>query len=524
MEPPDPGGGGRKSLTLLVGSPGGGASLGVRVEERRARSPLRRLAIATAVAAALVGLCLILLELRLSGPTGMSVYVLQRTLRNWVRDATVPEPPWLDGFANAGPNVLVVILDCYRFDYLRHAPALRALGERSWRYDSYYAAAPWTKPSTVSLFTGLVVRRHYVIEGGASRLPAEVVTIAERMRERGLRTAGFVWNPHLTRRQAFDQGFEHYVDDARRGSTSLLYELFAWLDRERPERFFAYVHFQGTHDPYYDDNDLSGLLGAPKYPGDLDLTNMEYKQAVRAGRGLSPEESAHLAHIAYAKAARIDRQAVRGLVDRLERSKLLDNTLLVISSDHGDGFFEHGNVSHGSTIHAEETHVPLVIHYPRAFGVARGFPATGVDRCPASTVDLLPTALDFVGAPPLPDIDGVSLVPSARNRSCGRAVISERTLEEGRIGNAALMSGGLKLIVDYRNGERGLRLYDLAADPGETNDLADARAADAQRLDAELARRLNADGSSMARWSTGADEHELSDEQREALRELGYVE
>ena len=78
----------------------------------------------------------------------MSVYVLQRAIRNWVRDVTVPEPPWLDGFGNAGPNVLIVILDCYRRDYLAHAPALRALGERSWRYDAYYTAAPWTRSTT----------------------------------------------------------------------------------------------------------------------------------------------------------------------------------------------------------------------------------------------------------------------------------------------------------------------------------------------------------------------------------------
>ena len=491
------------------------------MEQRRARTRARRLLAPAAVALAAIAAVLIALELRLSGPTGMSVYVLQRTLRNAVRDATIPEPPYVDGFANAGPNVLIVVLDCYRHDYLEHAPALRALGERAWRYDAYYATAPWTKPSTVSLFTGLTVRKHYIMKGGGSQLPAEVVTIAERMREHGLRTAGFVWNPHLTRRQSFDQGFEHYVDHARRGSKSLLYELFAWLAREKPERFFAYVHFQGTHDPYYDDNDLGPLIDAPAYAGDLDLTNMDYKQLVKAGRSLTPEESAHLAHIAYAKAARVDRQAVRGLLERLERSKLLDNTLLVITADHGDGFFEHGNVSHGSTIHNEEIHVPLVVRYPRGFAAARGFPEHGLDTCPASTVDLLPTALEYVGAPVPADIDGVSLLPSARSRSCERQVIAERTLEEGRIAGAALVSARSKLIVDYENGQRKLRLYD-ARDAGEQQDLAPQRADEAARLDALLVQLLNADGASMARWSVV--EGEISDEQVDALRELGYVE
>jgi arylsulfatase A-like enzyme len=302
----------------------------------------------------------------------------------------------------------------------------------------------------------------------------------------------------------------------------MLYELFAWLDRERPERFFAYIHFQGTHDPYYDDNDLSSLLSAPAYSGDLDLTNMEYKQDVKKGRVLTPEESAHLAHIAYGKAARIDRQAVRPLVERLEASKLLENTLVVVTSDHGDAFFEHGSVSHGGTIHDEEVHVPLVVHYPAAFAKARGFAATGTDACPASTVDLLPTALDFIGAPPLDAIDGRSLVPATRGAGCGAEVITERTLEEGRIAGAALVRSGRKLIVDYTDGGRKLRLYDLAGDPGETRDLASERSDEVQQLDALLMRRLNADGASMARWKS-ADDGSLPAEQIDALRELGYV-
>jgi arylsulfatase A-like enzyme len=179
-------------------------------------------------------------------------------------------------------------------------------------------------------------------------------------------------------------------------------------------------------------------------------------------------------------------------------------------------------VSHGGTIHDEEIHVPLVVHYPPRFAAERGFAPTGLDACPASTVDLLPTALDFVGAPSPDEIDGASLLPSRRTGSCERVVFSERTLEEGKIAEAALVSGPRKLIVDYTEGGRKLRLYDVADDPGETRDLAPEHAEEAARLDAELARRLNVDGSSMARWSDV--EGALPVDQVEALRELGYVE
>ena len=485
---------------------------------------MRLLTKSAAAVLLLVGLVMAALELRLSGPLGMSAYVLQRAGRELVRDALIPTPPSLAGFSNEGPNVLVVVLDCYRFDYVERAsPNLHELARNAWRYQRYFAAAPWTKPSTASLFTGLQVRKHFMMLGGGEQLPQEALTLAEMMRGAGFRTAGFVWNPHLSRRQAFDQGFDHYVDDAHRGSKSLLFELFDWLDRERPERFFAYIHFQGTHDPYYVDNDLRAVVSAPAYDGNLDFSEIDYKRAVWDGEiALTPEQAAHLRHLAEGKARRVDREAVGGLLERFEGSGLHENTLLVITSDHGDAFAEHdGAVSHGKTIYNEEIHVPLVIRYPKAFAADRGFPEAGDDACPASTVDLLPTVWDFVGASARSDVDGVSLVPGeARRRSCSRPVISEMTIKTGGIAGAAVMAERHKLIVDYADGAP--RLFDLEQDMGETRDLSDLRVDEVTSLEAELSRRLNADGSSMAEWD--AVRGELTDEQREELRLLGYLE
>lgn len=462
------------------------------------------------------------LELRLPGPAGMSVYVLYRSARAYVRDLMIPPLPSLEGFSNRGPNVVVIVLDCYRADYLRKAsPNLRAFGERAWRFDRYYAAAPWTKPSTVSLFTGLHVRRHYVIRGGGHQLPQQVVTLAELMKAQGYATGGFVWNPHLSRRQAFDQGFDHYVDDARKGSKSLLYEFLSWVDRERPERLFAYVHFKGTHDPYYDDNDLSTLITAPHYQGDFAPHRLDYKEEVKEGRILAPDESVHLQYVAEGVARKVDREAVGAFLERFRASGLDENTLLIFTSDHGDAFFEHGTVSHGHTVYDEEVHVPLVLYLPEAFARNRSIPTRGRHPCPTSTVDLLPTVLDFVGAEPPPDIDGVSLLPRLVGEpDCARPVIAETTDESRSVTGAALVQGGQKLIVDYR--EDRVELFDLTSDPGERRDLSRHRRERASALQDTLSRRLNADGSSLAPWSQVPGE--LPAEQEEALRALGYVE
>jgi arylsulfatase A-like enzyme len=505
----------------IFASTAGGESQLVGSRERvRAGSFLWK---ASAVSLALILALLAGLEIVLPGPFGMSGYVIYRAARTFARDLATPAPPSIAGFANAGPNVVVIVLDCYRYDYVENdSPHLRRFGEAGWRFDRYYSAASWTKPSTASLFTGLQVRRHFVLRGGGSQLPAEAVTLAELMRAQGFRTAGFVWNPHLTSKQAFDQGFDFYVDDARRGSKDLLRRFFAWVDRERPERFFAYIHFQGTHDPYYYDNDLTAILSAPGYPGDLDFSTVDYKFAVQNGRRLSPEEAAHLQHVAEGKARRVDRQAVGGFLDRFAASGLPENTMVVITSDHGDAFFEHSSVSHGDTVYNEEIHVPLMIHFPRRFSGERGFPSSGVASCPASTVDILPTVMDFVGAPAPPGIDGVSLVPSpAGEGPCRKAVISERTVPSGAVVGAALVSEDRKLLVDYVDGGRELKLFDLSADPGETRDLSAESARQASELDADLIQLLNDDGSSMAPWAEVSGE--ISPEHAKALRALGYV-
>lgn len=463
------------------------------------------------------------LELWLPGPLGMSIYVPYRALRNSVRDAVTASPPALASFSNAGPNVVIVVLDCFRSDYLEGAaPGLDELASRAWRFDRYYTAAAWTKPSTASLFTGLFVRKH-MVASTSSPLPKQAVTLAEVLREHGYSTAGFTWhNPHISERQDFDQGFEQYFDDVRpRGSKGLLNRFLSWLVEEEPSRFFAYVHFEGTHDPYLADNDLGALLSAPGYASDIDFSNTDYKQEVKDGRSLSEDEMAYLESIARSKARKVDRQVVQELIERFESSDLVENTLLILTSDHGDAFYEHGTVSHGQSVFGEEIHVPLVVHFPERFTRERGFPRTGRDRCVASTVDLLPTVLDFVGVAAPRGIDGASIVPGSRSPdACSRVAVSEM-IEDGRIPEAAIISGPWKLIVDYDTGTR--KLYDLAADPGELRDLAAERVSEADALAAALARRLNADGSSMAEWGETAPV-EVSGEERERLRALGYAE
>lgn len=484
---------------------------------------MRKLIWIAAASGLSIAILFMLLELRLSGPFGQSVTVLSSSLRTAVRNLTVSTPPSAAGFSNPGPNVVIILLDCFRADYLDGAtPRLSALADEAWSYERYFTSSSWTKPSSASLFTGLLPRKHGITRGEGYRLPQEAMTLAELGKQQGYTTAGFIQGIHLTRLQAFDQGFDHYVDQARRGSKSLLYQFFSWLAGQRPKRFLAYLHFSGTHDAYYYDNDLAAILAAPSYSGGVDFSNIDYKFAVADGElTLTAEQAAHLEFVARAKARRVDRQAVAAFLDRFMASKLAENTLLIITSDHGDGFNEHGTVSHGYTVYNEEIHAPLIIRLPPSFAAERGLPLSGREACPASTVDLVPTVLDFIGAPIPEGLDGASLIPSASlPEGCPRPVISEMA-GGGRISGAAIIWDQLKLIVDYD--EPGRRqLFDLSDDFAEARDLAAERPDDVARLAAELARRLNADGASMATWSE-LPSQPISEELRQEMRSLGYL-
>ncbi len=463
------------------------------------------------------------LELRLSGPVGQSFGVVSSSLRIWARDLLTATPPTPVGFGNRGPNVVILLLDCFRADYLEGAaPRLAQLAAESWHYERYFAAASWTKPSSASLFTGLLPRRHGITRGEGYQLPQEAMTLAELLKAQGLVTAGFVQGVHLTRVQQFDQGFQHYVDRGGHGSKHLLGQFFSWLEAARPPRFFAYLHFPGTHDSYYYDNDFLALLRAPAYRSRVDFAKIDYKFAVGEGKlQLSDDEVTHLRAVARAKAQRVDRQAVGEFLDRFARTELPQNTLLIITSDHGDGLNEHGFVSHGFTVYNEEIHSPLVIHYPETFAAERGFAPRGRAHCPASTVDLMPTILDFIGGNSPSGLDGASLVPQKTPPvDCPRPVFSEMA-GGGRISAAAIIQDPYKLIAFYEQPPR-FELFDLAQDFAETHDLAVANPEQAARLGAALEHRLNADGTSLATWSVDASVP-ISEELRQQMRTLGYV-
>ncbi|HEX6886026.1 MAG TPA: sulfatase-like hydrolase/transferase [Planctomycetota bacterium] len=295
------------------------------------------------------------------------------------------------GCSRAAPgtvrSVLLVTLDTVRDDALTLdaagralTPHLAALAERGVRFPRAYTVTPLTLPAHASLLTGLVPHRHGIRENGFAALPEPATTLAEVLAARGYATGAFVSSLVLDRGFALDQGFATWdqpalverripnesIERPAAETARRAVEWLAALDEERP--FFLWAHFYDAHLPY---------VPAPEH-------------LERAGG------NAYLGEIAA-----LD-DAVGVLLAALAEHDRTAETLIVVTSDHGEGLGEHGEPAHGGLLYDTTVRVPLLLAFPHEP------PAPGPARI-ASLVDLVPTILGRLGLPAPAELDGLDL-------------------------------------------------------------------------------------------------------------------
>jgi choline-sulfatase len=346
--------------------------------------------------------------------------------------------------APAPPSVLLITVDTLRPDALgfvagrNGTPNLDVLAAEGFRLPSTVSPVPLTLPAHTSLFTALFPRRHGVRDNGQV-FGTGVPVLAERFAAHGYATAAFVSGYPLRAPFGLDRGFARY-DDAlptgaegwrERPAPQATAAALEWL-RSAPRPFFLWVHYYDPHDPYDPPSAFRG-------PGP---------------RGAYDGEVAFVDHSIGALRA--------GLPER-DRASLLT----AFTSDHGESLGEHGERAHGLFLYDTTVTVPLVLHFP-------GRVAPGRSDAPVRLVDVAPTLLELAGLAPLPDVDGVSVVPLLEGR---RQPAEPAFLETqhpwttyGWSPLSAVRHAGLKYVRAPRE-----ELYDLATDPGERRDLALAR-------------------------------------------------
>jgi arylsulfatase A-like enzyme len=451
-----------------------------------------------------------------------------------------------------GPNVILVTIDTLRADHLGcygygrpTSPFIDTLAMEGARFADASSPAAWTKPSTGTILTGLFPSRHGALYHGSTlQIPEGERTLAEAFRDRGYTTAGFVSNPNVKKVFDFDRGFDEFFDSPVEDTITLAairkslfggivmtlsrhqfnwkYEndikqinqhVLAWIEANREQPFFLYVHYIDPHIPY---------TPPAKYEA-------EFKQN-HPGFPLFNERKRLVGIDLYDGEIRYTDDGIRELVEKLDQLGVRDHTLLVLTSDHGEEFFEHDVLGHGFSLYQPVIHVPLIANGP---GVAKG----RVVDSPVQLVDLAATILDLTGGAGDKFGDGYSFAPSISD-SAWKA--EDRVYLENEFGQDdsdhrsfvlnAYRDGDWKFILTERSLYRppnhpdfgAQELYNLADDPGETNNLIHAPEHQ-ERIEA-MVKRLREH--SVFLNDSGFRDIEpaaLSPEMEEEMRALGYL-
>ena len=279
------------------------------------------------------------------------------------------------------PNILLVSIDSLRADHLGcygyqrdTSPALDRFAAEGLRCETALAPTSWTLPSHVTMFTGLPPLGHGVLVDRKA-LSEDAVCLAEVLKSRGYETAGFVGGPFLRSMHGLAQGFDTYDDEtvvrplleSHKGQTSpALVELArdwisSWLAGPRNRPFFVFLHLWDVHYDYTPPPPFDAMFD-PDYTGTITAENFELGDHIFAGMNASD-----LRHIValYDGEIRYTDGYVGQLLDFMEECELADETVIAITSDHGEEFFEHGMKGHRKNLYETTLRVPLLIRYPR---------------------------------------------------------------------------------------------------------------------------------------------------------------
>jgi len=392
------------------------------------------------------------------------------------------------------PNIILIVVESLRSDHVScygHAldttPAIDAVAADGIQFQRAVASSGWTMPSVMSLLTSLPPSEHGAV-GYHHSLAAGRTTLAAELRRGGYRTAGIVANPTLSGEYGFRRGFDLYDDftilrdipiDGTTGhgraepihvrSTSADTTRLAvpWLAARKAEPATPFFLFLFYFDPHYD------YIPMPPYNTrftDAQYSGLQDGRNIRSLRGrlIGPADQNQIRALYDGEIRCVDDQIGR-LLAELYRLHLDDSTLVLVTGDHGDEFWDHGGTAHGHTLYDELLHVPLVMRLP-------GGRHAGV-RIDANVglIDVMPTLLDVAGLPVPEQCQGRSLMPCLNGKRPSDVPLIAETSIDGRL--SAIRMGSRKAIIQHSATPAGdvLLLFDLGEDPHERRNLAGTR-------------------------------------------------
>lgn len=401
----------------------------------------------------------------------------------------------LNNLPSPAVNVLLLVMDTQRADHLslygygrNTSPRLDSIAARSVVFDNASANSSWTLPTHATMFTGKLPFEHRAGIMGRSRLDSRYATIAEALSARGYATGGFVANTFWAgRHTGLNRGFQRYRDhygsaaDAitrtalgrrfaydvmplfgfvdvpgRKRASDVNREMLSWLDAIGDRPYFAFLNYFDVHSPLLPPRPFAGA-----YSGMSPAEQKSHAIAVKDLDGAqAPPQPAELQKMvdAYDESIRYLDYEIGNLLDSLERRGKLGNTLLIITSDHGESWGEHGLMFHGQSLYREVTHVPLIVHLPGNQQSAHRRGAVGLDQIPA-------TIAAFTGVP-RNRFPGLSLFADSSSQHGVLIQLPRRnTRSAAQPASRSSLAGLVTGRWQYVQSSSGSEIFDLAADP-----------------------------------------------------------
>ncbi|MFH1679835.1 MAG: sulfatase [Candidatus Eisenbacteria bacterium] len=427
------------------------------------------------------------------------------------------------------PNVFLLVTDATRADHLSvngyerdTTPFLREMSDECVVFRNMLSQGSHTIVTTPCILASCYPSEHGMVDYH-NVLSPHFTLISEYLQDKGYKTYGYATNPHLGRHNGFVQGFDVYEHDpgwAHTPAEMVNERLLKWIDGEEGRPVFGYLFYIDPHNPYVSPPSFQRLFD-PEWPGEPITDWYQGPNNKPDPRTLFHLLAQYDGTIAYWD------QELRDLVDSLRARKVFQNALLLYTADHGEEFWEHGNWGHNRTLFEESIHIPLVISFPLPI---RFPPLKRTSRYVdgvASSVDIVPTILDYLRMKPDPNVRGRSLLPIAfgrRDRGPERQAYLEQILTRyGPYDLRGLRSERFKYVMTFNyEGNRNVEdaFYDLLDDPGETRngirDLPDEAESHRQML-AALVKEISSHAPDRV------DTVEVDETTRERLRALGYI-
>ena len=379
-------------------------------------------------------------------------------------------------------NVVLLTIDTLRRDALgcygggNLTPFLDSIQPRCIRFQQAHSTGPYTQAA----FPGILTSSYYLDYGKQKMLSTKRVLISEVLKKAGITTAGFHSNPYLIGYLGWNRGWDVFYDSIEEevsprvpyvSAEEIHLKVKTWLSAyvslggNRP--FFLWVHYMDVHEPYIPKRKYIDRVDPALHLSEEEMFRL-FKEVLLKRDSSNRETVEILRKLYWAHVREVD-DAVRDFFGILEKWDVLKNSWIIITTDHGDEFGEHGGLSHDGKMYSELVHVPLMIYEP-------GREREEVCEMLVSTIDVAPTIAYLFGLDRVNAFEGQSLLPPqdyCTKGVFGEAVDKHGSQEKGEEKEVHYYrEGDLKMI--YRERDDSWELYDLKADQKELNNLIEA--------------------------------------------------